>query len=107
MTRSQTCVVNGQNTWGRPSSTPQAWIRMNNDGGWCWMESSEFVFGRQVGPFLRITVPASYGQTQIATTESNTRVAYRPNPGFVGEDRFQTVDETLNIVVDYNVMVTR
>ncbi|MGE0418529.1 MAG: hypothetical protein AB7O80_17145 [Acetobacteraceae bacterium] len=107
MTRSQTCQVNSESTWGRPSSTPQAWMQMNNDGNWCWMESQEYVFGEPVGPFLRVTTQPTYGQVQIATTKSQTRVAYRPNPGFVGNDRFRTVDETLNIVVDYNVMVTK
>ena len=56
MAQSATCKVDGQNTWGRPSSTPLASMQMNNDGGWCWMESSEYLRGRQVGPFLRVTV---------------------------------------------------
>ncbi len=105
--QSATCKVGGQDTWGRPSSTPQASIQMNNDGGWCWMESSEYLRGRQAGPFLRVTVQPTYGQVRIATTADNTRVAYRPNPGFVGEDAFQTVDETINIKVDYRVMITK
>ena len=107
LTRSVVCKVAGQETWGRPSSTPQAWITMNNDGGWCWMDSSEFEFGRQIGPFLKVTMQPSYGALQIAPTEKSTRVAYRPNPGFVGNDRFQTNDETINIKVDYLVTVTK
>jgi len=107
LTRSASCQVGDQGIAGRASSTPQEAIVMNNDGGWCWVFNSGVMWGRQYGPWLKLTVPPGYGEVAIAVTEDQTRVAYRPKPGFVGEDMFQTVDETTNFRAAYRVTVLR
>lgn len=80
---------------------------MNNDGGWCWMMSSEMGRGMPYGPFLRVTQAPVNGMVDIAVTEKETRVAYQPKPGFVGTDSFRTVSEELNYQVNYTVTVNR
>lgn len=107
MTRSLTCAVTGENVFGRPDHTPRSTITMNNDGNWCWMNSTESWRGRVYGPWLTVTRPPQYGTLQIDVTEGSTRVAYRPNPGFVGTDAFQTRSQELNYEVNYHVGVTR
>lgn len=106
LTGSATCEVGGENVVGRAYRTPVATIVMNNDGGWCWMMSSESARGLPYGPFLRIPRQPSYGVLQIDVLETQTRVAYRPNPGFIGTDAFRTISDELNQAVDYNVTVT-
>jgi hypothetical protein len=107
LTRSAACAVGGEDTTGRPYQTPVATIAMNNDGGWCWMTSSETQWGRVYGPFLRVTQEPQNGTLRINTLETGTRVAYRPNPGFAGTDTFQTISRELNYQVNYEVTVTR
>ncbi len=107
LTRSALCEVGGDMTVGRPSAPPEGSMRMNNDGGWCWMMNSATAGGNQYGPFLKVTVPPNYGELAIAVLETQTRLAYKPKPGFIGEDAFQTVVEPANFKVDYRVMVTR
>lgn len=105
--RSSACEVAGENTVGRPAHIPNATITMNNDGNWCWMNSTESWRGRVYGPFLAVTRPPQYGTLQIDVIEGFTRVAYRPNPGFVGTDAFQTRSEETNAEVNYRVSVLR
>lgn len=107
LTQSATCQVGGENVVGRPDRTPVATILMNNDGGWCWMMSSENHWGTPYGPWLRVTRQPEYGTLQIDVLESQTRVAYRPNPGFVGTDGFQTISRELNYEVNYRATVTK
>jgi hypothetical protein len=104
---SATCQAGGENAWGRPDRNPIATIVMNNDGFWCWMMSTESQGGRSYGPWLRMTKPPLYGTVQIDILETHTRVAYRPNPGFVGTDAFQTISRELAYEVDYRVTVTK
>lgn len=107
MAQSASCQVASDYTWGRPSEAIPATITMNNDGGWCWMMSSAYERGNQYGPDLKVTEQPSYGQVNIAVGEKQTRVAYKPNPGFTGTDQFRSVDETMNMPVVYTVTVTQ
>lgn len=64
-----------------------AWrMTMSNEGGGCWMDAS------RNGPAVvstSISEPATHGEAQSAMLSLNFfRVVYRPNPGFMGEDRF-------------------
>ncbi len=106
LTRAAQCQVSGEFTVGRPSAPPQGSIQMNNDGGWCWMMNSATAWGNPYGPFLKVTIPPSHGELSIAVLETQTRLAYKPRVGFIGEDAFQTVVEPANFKVDYRVMVT-
>ena len=107
LSRSAVCSVASQDVQGRPSSTPVATITMNNDRGWCWMMSVMTVRGDVMGPWLRVTQQPRNGEISIVVLRAETRVAYRPNPGFIGTDAFATVDETRNIPVSYEVTVLR
>ncbi|MGE0226143.1 MAG: hypothetical protein AB7F35_13940 [Acetobacteraceae bacterium] len=107
LTRASTCQVGSVGIAGQASSTPQEPMTMTNDGGWCWAINSAMLWGRQYGPLLRLAIPPSYGEVAITATETETRIAYRPKPGFVGEDMFQTVDETTNFRASYVVTVLR
>lgn len=107
MARSRLCVVHSEAVFGRADRTPVATITMNNDGAWCWMDSTETWRGRVYGPWLTVTQPPRSGTLQIDVIEGFTRVAYRPNPGFVGNDAFQTRSQALNYDVDYQVDVSR
>ncbi len=107
LTRSASCQVGGDDVYGRPDRTPVATIAMNNDGGWCWMNSTESQWGRVYGPWLTVLRQPEFGTLKIDVTEANTRVAYRPNPGFVGTDTFKTRSRELNYDVEYRVVVTK
>lgn len=107
LVRARVCEVGGDNVFGRPDRTPVATITMNNDGGWCWMNSTESQWGRVYGPWLTVLRQPEFGTLQIDVTEADTRVAYRPNPGFVGTDAFKTRSQELNYEVEYRATVTR
>lgn len=107
LARSASCAVGGENVFGRPDQTPVATIDMNNDGGWCWMTSTESQWGRVYGPWLSVLRQPEYGALRIDVTDANTRVAYRPNPGFAGTDGFKTRSQELNYEVEYRVTVTK
>jgi len=101
------CQAGSQQVVGRAAQTPVATMVMNNDGGWCWMMSTETDRGFAYGPFLRVTRQPEFGTLEIAVLKTQTRVAYRPNPGFVGTDGFQTVSQELNYQVNYLLTVTK
>lgn len=107
LTASTACAVGGENVVGRPYRSPVATIVMNNDGGWCWMMSSESERGLAYGPYLKLIRPPQYGTVQIDVLETQTRVAYRPNPGFTGTDGFETRSMEVGFEVDYRVTVNR
>lgn len=82
---------------------PQATIRMSNDGGWCWAEfsvspSTGFIFSQApavggptlpVAPDSDVTAPPAHGTVLIGAVNGQTRLAYRPSPGFAGTDEFR------------------
>ena len=69
--------------------TQEAPMTMNNDGGWCWIRWFDTLgVGVVYAPILHVTTPPANGQIDIVRGEDRTRIAYKPNPGFVGEDRF-------------------
>ena len=105
LARSALCEVGSQSVWGRAAQTPVATILMNNDGNWCWMNSTESQRGMSYGPFLTVLEQPKFGTLQINVTEADTRVAYRPNPGFTGSDTFRTRSQELNYDVNYQVTV--
>lgn len=107
LTSSAACTVGGENVVGRAYRNPIATVVMNNDGGWCWMMSSESNRGMPYGPYLKVTRPPQYGTLQIDVLATQTRVAYRPNPGFVGTDGFETRSMEVGYEVDYRVTVTK
>lgn len=107
LVRARVCEVGGEEVQGRPYRIPNATITMTNDAAWCWMDSTESWRGRVYGPYLTVTRPPQFGTLVTHVTEGFTRIAYRPNPGFVGTDAFQTRSQELNYEVNYHVSVTR
>jgi len=83
-------------------------ITMDNDGGWCG-HLSVSVAGHSFGfgaPMHLVRQPA-HGQVSIAVVGGGTRIFYKPDAGFTGSDSFSVMNETLNIVMPYNVVVTQ
>jgi hypothetical protein len=79
---------------------PQATISMSNEGGWCWAEfsvnSSPVSFSGSltpttftIAPETNVIVPPTHGTILIGPVNGETRLAYRPSPGFTGADEFR------------------
>ena len=61
-------------------------MTVSNEGGGCWMDAS-----RNGPPAVTtgIAEPPAHGEAQSSMLSLNLlRIVYRPNPGFVGTDRF-------------------
>jgi serine/threonine protein kinase len=84
-------------------ATPQATIRMSNDGGWCWAEfsvspSTGFGFSQassvgghtlRVAPDTDMIAPPAHGTVLMGAVNGQSRLAYRPSSGFTGADEFR------------------
>jgi hypothetical protein len=77
---------------GNPLGTympPNGSIRTSNDGGWCWTKYV-FYWGQQpIVPGMRVSVPPQHGEVRTGAIGTELRFAYRPVPGFTGEDYFE------------------
>jgi hypothetical protein len=84
-----------------------ATIEMNNDGGWCAIYSSTFlaITSTTVATPLHIGQAPAHGQVMTTKMQQSTRVAYKPDPGFTGADKFSFVDETFGTVREVDVTV--
>ena len=83
-------------------------ITMDNDGGWCGhlnvsVAGHSFAFG---APMHLVRRPA-HGQVAIGVRHDGTQIMYKPDAGFTGSDSFSVMNETLNMVMPYNVVVTQ
>jgi hypothetical protein len=67
-------------------------MKMSNEGGWCCATRGSF----QYVASYQITKAPEYGQVVMGEVNKRTRVAYKPDAGFVGEDRFTLMDTTMN-----------
>jgi hypothetical protein len=82
---------------------------MNNDEGWCWIN---WTFNRSGGgismaPSMAIVTPPANGQLDIVRGQAFTRIAYKPNSGFLGEDRFSLMQVEPNIEQPFGVTVVK
>jgi hypothetical protein len=77
-----------------PEALPvrQRWL--SNDGGWCWVGLYATLGGLLYAPDFRVIRPPAHGELLMGEVDKRTRVAYKPAPGFTGEDTFQIVDKT-------------
>jgi hypothetical protein len=67
---------------------PEASIVTNNDGGWCQIHF-QFYWARQpIQAPLAVTTPPMHGDAMVGSVGDSLRIAYRPAPGFTGQDRF-------------------
>lgn len=83
-------------------------ITMDNNGGWCGhlsvsVAGHSFAFGAPMHLVHRPT----HGEVSIAVVGGGTRIFYKPDAGFTGSDSFSAINETLNIVMPYQVVVTQ
>ena len=75
--------------FGNGNPTPPAGtINMNNDRGWCWAQFSFVSGNRYIVPPLQTTQPPQHGTLMTGGVNDRVRFAYRPFPGFVGNDMF-------------------
>jgi hypothetical protein len=67
-----------------------ATISLENDGGWCWADTYERSFWLTLSAhYTTVTNPPKHGQVLVSDTANHAvRIAYRPDPGFAGTDRF-------------------
>lgn len=68
---------------------PDGRIVMGNDGGWCMIRYQLTMpnGGLSAGE-LEVTQPPMSGTVMVGTLDRLLRIAYRPNPGFTGQDAF-------------------
>jgi hypothetical protein len=67
-------------------------MKMSNEGGWCWVN----LWARGEAATYRVTKAPDHGQLAMGEVNKRTRVAYKPDAGFVGEDRYTLMDTTSN-----------
>lgn len=92
----------------RSSGGTQLALRtMNNDGGWCWMNWSYHGYDRSYGPSMSVTSPPLHGKLDIVRGKDTTRIAYKPDPGFFGEDHYALLQVEANVEQPFSVTVGR
>lgn len=68
---------------------PDASIGVVNDGGWCAIRYQVTMpNGSLTTSEAIVTHPPAHGSTMVGTLDGKLRIAYRPAPGFTGEDTF-------------------
>jgi hypothetical protein len=68
-------------------------MTMKNDGGWCWGDIHHALKGGIMATvdYLVVASPPTHGQLLVGdVANGRVRVAYKPEPGFVGTDTFIT-----------------
>lgn len=105
LTKASECTFHGSQASPGQHVTNQ--MAVKNDGGWCW--SSEAAW-RGNGTYysaddLVITVPPKHGNVVVGDMANHRiRVAYRPEPGFSGQDSYTFHFKVLEI--EHTVIVT-
>jgi len=69
---------------------PDGRIAMDNDGGWCTIDFTYSIYAGLlpvVAP-LRVARPPAHGAAEVGSVGPAMRIAYRPAPGFAGQDDF-------------------
>ncbi len=87
-------------------AAPDGRITMRNDGGWCWIRHQLVLNNTPtVGTFTLLQPPA-HGQVVVGTLDGLARIAYRPEPGFFGNDDFTVrVTNPMRDVIPVRVIV--
>ena len=67
---------------------PDGRITMRNDGGWCSIRHQLVLNNTAVIGTFNLLQPPAHGQVVVGTLQGLARIAYRPEPGFVGNDEF-------------------
>ena len=80
-------------------------IKISNDGGWCWYQTT-FYYYSQISSSGKISQAPAHGEAVIGTVGDRTKFAYRPSPGFVGQDKFSVKVTSGALNIDVTVDVT-
>ena len=80
-------------------------ITMSNDGGWCGDRLGITYSSAVFGGAMHLTQQPAHGEVSIRPHQDSTDVYYKPDPGYVGPDRFAVLVEFYNINKPYNVVV--
>lgn len=102
--KSKICRISRNYTPGGGAAIPTN-IAMSNDG-WCSdLRKTMFGSARPFGAKTHLTTPPSHGDVSITVYDDGTLIAYRPNPGFVGTDRFGVKNEFVNRDISFVVTI--
>jgi hypothetical protein len=71
-------------------------ITVSSDGGWCWINLWATRGSLQYVPNFKIAQAPSHGELALGEVNKRERVAYRPKPGYIGEDAYILMDTTTN-----------
>jgi hypothetical protein len=113
MTRARDCVVKGGALsvggagQARQGAFAYTTLIMTPDGGWCWGNYTRYSGATKIAPPLTLARAPTNGEVQFEQRSEATRVAFRPRPGFYGDDSFVVRDATTNTEREYRVVVQR
>jgi hypothetical protein len=84
-------------------------MTMKNDGGWCWerIYTTMGLGSSQMGVPMTVLQQPSHGVLAIKAFTEATRIAYKPEEGYAGDDTFTTVNDLHNIERVWKVVVTK
>jgi hypothetical protein len=71
-------------------------MTVGNDGDWCWFSISGTTGSLFYAPTYRITRAPAHGEVMMGEVNHRARIAYRPAPGFTGEDGFDIANRVTN-----------
>ncbi|MBN8874826.1 MAG: hypothetical protein J0H67_18465 [Rhodospirillales bacterium] len=71
--------------WDAP---PNGRIAMANDGAWCQIRFEHAWINMLIQAPLTVEQPPAHGEVLVGSIGYSLRIAYRPVPGFVGQDHF-------------------
>jgi hypothetical protein len=86
LTRATTCTASMYHV----TAGENASMAVTNDGGWCWADTYARSNWRTLAATsVAVTHPSRHGHVLVGDIENQeVRVAYRPEPGFAGQDSF-------------------
>jgi hypothetical protein len=70
---------------GPPTQTT---MRMSSSGGWCWIELWAVRGSLKYVPTYEVTHAPTNGAVLMGEVNQKARIAYKPMPGFAGDDSF-------------------
>ena len=103
--KSKVCSA-GDGGWSPAGGAPTTGqITMSNDGGWCGDRLGTTYSSAVFGGAMHLTRQPAHGEVSIVPHQDSTDVFYKPNPGYIGPDRFAVLVEFYNIDKPYDVVV--
>ena len=105
LTGASECVVAAYHVAPDANAT----ISVKNDGGWCWADTDESTYWRTYSAnYVAVLRPPEHGHVLLGDVANHkVRVAYQPNPGFFGTDRFIVHSHANEQDLTYLVAVSR